>query len=344
MQFIFAFVAVGLSAILALQGWLLLHVRDQQARVLDRLNGLMSPRALSPTPASTVDELPLGMFGQPAPEFNLTTLDGRTVSLDSLRSLGKPVMLFFVEPRCGPCFELLPDIGGWMRVYGDRLTMALVSAGAPAQNRAMTAEYGINAVLLQTGLEAVEAFQLDQAPSAVLIGTDGTIGSRSVYGVRMVRELLATTLGLQLRPVPVRDALPVSMGQAAPALRRPDLDGNVIDLISGHESTLLLFWNPGCEHCRQLLPEIQAWARRREGPRLLIISRGPIALNQEAGLGAPVVLDDNHAITETFKVAATPSAVLIDAAGTVVSEVARGANNVRALVSHGAITAARVTG
>jgi thiol-disulfide isomerase/thioredoxin len=333
MQYALAVIFVGLTAALALQAWLLLHVRDQQARVLSRITGLTAPRVRPSAPKLERRELPLGMFGQPAPRLELSMLDGGRVPLDALRSLGKPVMLFFAEPRCGPCYELLPDIGGWMRVYGDRLTMALVSAGAPAQNHAMTAEYGINAVLLQKDLEAVEAFQLLQAPSAVLILPDGTIGSRPAYGVRMVRELVADTLGLELPAIPPRAIQSVAMGEMAPAIRRPDLDGNVVDLVARDGSTLLLFWSPGCEHCRELQPEIQTWTKRADGPRVLVVSRGPIALNQEANLGAPVVLDDDHAIMDMFGVVATPSAVLIDSAGFVATKVARGGANVRALAA-----------
>jgi len=344
MEIALTFVAAGLFGALLLQGWALLHVREQQTRISGRLDAMPAPK---PTPLPepvVVDDRPLGSFGQPAPQLDLATLDGRRVSLDDLRALGKPVLLFFAEPRCGPCYELLPDIAGWLRVYGDRLTMALVSAGPPAQNLAMTAEYGIDAVLLQKDLEAVTAFDLVQAPAAVLIRTDGTIGSRPTYGAGAVRALVAATLGLELPPAPEHVVHPVSIGEAAPALRRPDLDGNPIDLTGNGRSTLLLFWNPGCSHCQELLAEMKEWVKRTNDRRITIVTRGPIALNKEAGLNAPMILDDDRAITELFKVAGTPSAVLIDDAGIVVTEVARGANGVRALVTERLLAAALATG
>ena len=43
-------------------------------------------------------------------------LNGRyTNILDALRAPGKPVLLIFVDPGCGPCTALLPEIGRWQR-------------------------------------------------------------------------------------------------------------------------------------------------------------------------------------------------------------------------------------
>src|SRR5262249_18790145 len=137
MAIVLSVVAAGLLGVLALQGRLLLHLRDQQSRIHRRLDDLAhraaSPRRPAP-PAATI-----------APPFALPSLAGSVRSLATLLAPAKPLVLVFVDPRCGPCYELLPDIGGWQRVYGDRLNVAVVSAGTPATNLAMTAEYGIAA-------------------------------------------------------------------------------------------------------------------------------------------------------------------------------------------------------
>ncbi len=337
--------AAALLALLTLQGWALLQLRPQHARLHQRLDTLATRLATRPVGAAAVsprpvdappaDEVPAGLLDHPAPPVAAVDLTGHTVTLDDLRAAGTPVLLLFTDPRCGPCYELLPDVGGWQRVYGDRLTIALVSSGDPALNRAMTAEYGIGTVLLQDpeAREIATAFGLGQAPAAVLIRPDGTVGSRPTFGAYAVRALVADALGLALPAPPTQTVRPVALGEAVPALRRPDLDGRVVDLAARGVPTLLLFWSPGCPHCRELLPMMQAWPQWPGAPRLVVVTRGPAAFTREVGLAAPVVTDDDRSLAQTFGAAGTPAAVLLDAAGIVASEVARGATGVRALVA-----------
>jgi protein-disulfide isomerase len=90
---------------------------------------------------------------------------------------------------------------------------------------------------------------------------------------------------------------------------------------------LVVFWNPGCGFCQQMLPDLKEWeANPPEGaPKLLLVSAGTEEANREMGLISPVVLDQNFAIGREFGAGGTPSAVLVDAAGRVASEVAVGA-------------------
>ena len=143
----------------------------------------------------------------------------------------------------------------------------------------MTAEYGIRPVLLQLEREVAESYGSVQEPAGLLINPNGRIAAGPRYGTQAIRQLMAETLGLALPPSPTRPTRPVAVGEAAPSLRRPDLDGNAIDLVGGRdESTLLLFWSPGCGPCRELLPALLAFERAAERPRLVVVGRGPIGL------------------------------------------------------------------
>jgi thiol-disulfide isomerase/thioredoxin len=320
----------------ALQGWVLVQVRGQQRRMHIRLEDQARRLAARSANAAVRErsELLDRLAGQPARPFEAPALGGGRVSLDALLALAKPLLLIFTDPRCGPCYELLPDIAGWRRVYGDRLTIALVSTGDPRFNLAMTAEYGIRPVLLQQDRDIAERYGLVQEPAGLLINPDGRIGAGPRYGAQAIRQLMAETLGLALPPPPVRSTRKIAIGEALPPMHRPDLDGHPVAFGGERdESTLLLFWSPGCGPCRELLPELLAFDRAAARPRLVVVGRGPIGLNREAGFVSPVVMDDDRSVARALGVTGTPAAVLLDERGLVASRAARGAEGVRALLA-----------
>jgi thiol-disulfide isomerase/thioredoxin len=94
--------------------------------------------------------------------------------------------------------------------------------------------------------------------------------------------------------------------------------------------TLVLFWNPGCGFCQQMLPDLKEWEMQapKDAPRLVVVSAGSEEANREMGLTSPVLLDQSFATGRAFGASGTPSAVLVDAQGKVASEVAVGAPGV----------------
>ena len=104
--------AVAACAALALRllrahGRLLLRIDALEQRL--RMAGIDLPEA----DAYELEESPLA--GEPAPAFALPALDGSTVSLDDLLAAGRPALLVFSDPGCGPCQELAPDVADWQR-------------------------------------------------------------------------------------------------------------------------------------------------------------------------------------------------------------------------------------
>jgi hypothetical protein len=85
----------------------------------------------SPNGASTWQAAEGLAVGATAPNFALEDIQGETLTLDSLRQAGKPVMLLFTDPRCGLSNALLPDVGRWQEEYANRLSIASVSRGDP---------------------------------------------------------------------------------------------------------------------------------------------------------------------------------------------------------------------
>ena len=74
--------------------------------------------------------------GSEAPNFGLEDLRGKTLTLDSVSSSGKPVMLLFTDPGCGPCNALLPEVSRWQEQHQEKLTVALISRGDGEENGA----------------------------------------------------------------------------------------------------------------------------------------------------------------------------------------------------------------
>ena len=131
-------------------------------------------------------------IGSPAPPFTLQSLRGGTVTLDSLRARGLPLLLVFASPSCHSCVELLPQVGRWQRSLAERLTIAVINTGSVDENRAVLEEHGLEDVLLQERFETIESYRIRSTPSAVIVTMAGKIGSNpaeSVFGIEPLIRL-----------------------------------------------------------------------------------------------------------------------------------------------------------
>jgi methylamine dehydrogenase accessory protein MauD len=121
-----------------------------------------------------------GRFGLPvgieAPPFSLPDLKGGTTELGDLLGLGRPTLLVFMSPWCGPCADLMPRIRQWQETLSERLTIAIVSTGT-AKQHASFEEHGLENVLLQEQTELAELYHVTATPSAVLVSVEGRIAS-----------------------------------------------------------------------------------------------------------------------------------------------------------------------
>lgn len=344
-----------LAGALAAAAWVIIHLLRQNGRLLlrvDLIEARLSVAGIAPglfAADAAYEGLPVG---SPAPSFELPLLSGQRVTLDDLREEGKPALLIFSDADCVPCNALLPEVVYWERQHAPRLTIALVSRGSLDANRAKADAYGLKNVLLQQDREVMDKYQVRGTPSGILIQADGSIGTPTAVGPQAIMELVARVTGTGIpTPLPVvagnghrhhgaHAALPapagLKPGEASPSLSLPDLSGRMVELsqFKGRE-TLLLFWNPGCGFCNQMLPELKALEDggvelTRE---LLIISTGSVEANRAMGLRSTVLLDQSFSAGRAFGVAGTPAAVLVNAAGHVASQVAVGAPAVLTLAS-----------
>jgi peroxiredoxin/uncharacterized membrane protein YphA (DoxX/SURF4 family) len=354
-QLLALFGGLVVLSLLAGQWWFLVHLLRQNGRLLVRLEAVEASlgTAGSIVPSqngSTVDQTEGLPVGSEAPQFSLSGLYGETLTLDALRSSDKPVMMLFTDPGCGPCNALLPEVGRWQEEHANRLTLSLVSRGEAEENKTKAQEHALKNVLLQNDWEVSESYEVRGTPSAVLIATDGSIASPVAGGAEGIRGLLSYAVGERAQlpmhphqpqtegqPCPncgkVHAAAPTmpaasEIGEQAPEVKLADLQGTTVELedFRGQE-TLVLFWNPGCGFCQQMLPEIKQWEEDRpeDAPELLFVSAGSEEANRDMKLSSPVLLDQSFATGRAFGASGTPSAVLVDAEGRIASEVAVGA-------------------
>lgn len=309
---------LALAALAALWLWSLLHLLRQNGRLLLRLEAVEGELGLRPAPPEP--GLPVGA---PAPPFRVAALDGSIVTLDSLRLAGDTLLLIFIEPGCGGCEALMPDVARWQQEYADRLSIVLISRGALETNRAKAAEHRLRNFLLQLDEQTSRAYQTEGTPTAVLI-KNGHIASPVAGGLEPIHSLVAKAV---LPP-------PLAKGELAPDLALPDLNGGAVELrgLRGRRH-LLLFWNPDCGFCQQMLEDIKVWERDppKDAPRLLVVSTGAPEANRAQGFRAPMVLDQNFHAGQLFGARGTPAAVLLDEECRVASNVGVGAEEVLAL-------------
>ena len=322
--------AIGLVLLMMQTGLLLRLVRQHDA-LLAHLQGAAAstapPEATatpSRTPAPPAAPLPLG---SPAPAVPLTSLGGEVVTLESLRAAGRPLLLIFSDPGCGPCQAMLPEVEHWQRDHAAVVTLALVSSGSADANRERLRDRPLPPIVLQQDREVADAFGLIGTPGAVLIDSDGSVGSLPVVGEAAVRRLVEQAVQRV-----TEDAA------AAPEIGLPDLEGRVVALSQFRgRATLVLFWNPSCGFCRRMLADLQDWEARplADRPDLLVISTGSTEDNRALGLRSTIVLDPASAVTRQYGVTGTPSGVLLDAKGRMASDVLVGARAILARVGQG---------
>jgi peroxiredoxin len=315
-------------------GQLLLRVEALEARV-SRDEG---PRRSADAPRGLLPATPF-------PPFRLPSLDDGEVALDQF--LGERVLLVHWSPDCGYCRQIAPDLAGLQEMLRKRKTeLVLVSYGSREANTALVEEHGLDCrVLLQPDGETVEGFAHMGTPVAYLLDEKGRIAKPVAVGAHEVPELGEHAAGrrkhLQTqRPVSEsrieREGL--KAGTPAPPFELPDVAGGKVSLseLRGRR-VLLVFSDPDCGPCEELLPELARLDRehRRDGLSVMMISRGGLEENRRKaeafGLEFPIGLQSGWKLSKKYGIFATPVAFLVDEEGVIEREVARGRSEILTL-------------
>jgi thiol-disulfide isomerase/thioredoxin len=117
--------------------------------------------------------------GEAAPPFSLQTLDGKTVTRDSLK--GKVVLLDFWATWCGPCLMALPELKD-LRQKNAGQPLVIVSVSVDEDKKTVqefASKHGMDWTQTWDGqMKAVSAFRVDSFPSYVILDSEGRIAYR----------------------------------------------------------------------------------------------------------------------------------------------------------------------
>ena len=124
-------------------------------------------------------------IGQPAPDFTLTTLDGKRVSLAAFR--GKTLVLNEWATWCPPCREETPDLIAAAKKFsakGDVVFLGVDSTEAAPIVRAFVASKGLSYAQAIDGDKTFsKTYDVRAFPTTFVIGADGVLRARYVGNI-----------------------------------------------------------------------------------------------------------------------------------------------------------------
>lgn len=146
----------------------------------------MNPRALDMTV----------MEGKPAPDFTLTTLQGKKVQLSSLR--GRPVVINFWSTWCVPCRQEHPLLQQAPRLYPGATFLGVIYNDDENKVRSYLGRASVpyDQFMDPDGKVSI-AYGVTGVPETFFIDQDGVIRHKAAHALR--RQDLAEHLGRMLQ-------------------------------------------------------------------------------------------------------------------------------------------------
>jgi peroxiredoxin len=132
--------------------------------------------------------------GEPAPRFSLPDETGKVVSLESL--LGEPTLLLFWSSKCGFCVGMIEDLKRWeAEPPAGAPKLVFVNSGYEREKQ----EGFRSLMLIDEEFEIGPLYGTNGTPSAILIDSEGRIGSSLATGAKNILALA----GVRRRELPL---------------------------------------------------------------------------------------------------------------------------------------------
>lgn len=148
--------------------------------------------------------------GTRAPGFSLPNVLEGTISLEDYR--GRPVLLVFSDPQCGPCEALAPSL---VRLASEHsgLQVLMVSRGDVEANRAKARSFPFP-VALQDGWQLSREYGIFATPVAFLIDESGIVAQPVAIGAEPILALAAMAPSEPLGAIATVKALAITRWRA----------------------------------------------------------------------------------------------------------------------------------
>lgn len=306
---IFALVVLVLLASIT---WLLIQTLQQQAQLMVSVKDLQESLedASLRLPMQRHDVEPPGKglpVGAPAPDFELENVEGNLVTLSSIRSSGKPVILFFLSTDCGPCAALVPSIERWQASYSSDFILSAIIKGHFHGSTSGIGKLGLERLLLEGDSKISERYYAKWTPAAIAITDEGRVASRVAFGPEEITRLVEQSSN----PRQSSSDEQIQVGDKAPEFVLTDLSGNEFRLKDHRgDELLLLFWNVKCSVCDLFLPEVRDWETKRTNgvPKIIIVSSSSREEHKAISFTCPILIDNAGVTFKAYGVNGTPSA------------------------------------
>jgi peroxiredoxin len=302
--------------------------------------------------------------GRLAPPARMTTIDGDTIDLVSLRGK-KAVYLKFWATWCSPCRAQMPHFERVQQAAGDDLAVVAINLGfddTPEQVRSFRDEFGrTRPIVRDEDGRLAGLFGVRVTPQHVIVGRDGVIlhvghlaDARVDAALLEARSERATVAAANAPDLPVAPAVPAALriGDALPPTRVRTLAGDELALAdpARRRRSVLAFLSPWCEgyfektrpessaRCRALREQLVAFGGDARW-RWLGVASGLWASEHDLGewrdrsrIAIPLALDRDGALFRRFGVSRVPLVVVLDANGRVERRLEFGRDDLRALL------------
>jgi cytochrome c biogenesis protein CcmG, thiol:disulfide interchange protein DsbE len=136
------------------------------------------------------DGLPIGAA---APPWEAPDQDGDSVRLEEFR--GRPLVLAFADPGCGPCQKLFPELRDFHAEHGSEVAVACISSPNDFENRKMATEHGLEfPVLTQHASTISDLYAVVATPFLYVIDEEGVVREKGIVNFRTQIEEKLTAI------------------------------------------------------------------------------------------------------------------------------------------------------
>jgi peroxiredoxin len=154
----------------------------------------------------------VALLDQPAPDFRLTSLDGRAVSLADYRGKKKLVLVFWASWNNASHPEMLSFSGMYRRSHTPESEFEMVGIGVDDERAAAQAFVSQNhipfPVLLDRNRSVTNAYRIRSVPTALLISAGGEVEFGSVGFTQRESFEFPRRLGIRDENFPVEMRAP----------------------------------------------------------------------------------------------------------------------------------------